>query len=55
MNRICLTITPLTDVAAESGFPDVCYFSRVFRKMTGQSPMQFRVREAPDAVRKEPL
>lgn len=49
------TTRSLADVAAESGFPDVCYFSRVFKKMTGQSPMQFRVCEAPDAVRKEPL
>jgi len=32
------------EISAELGFDDQCYFSRVFSKNTGESPMQFRTR-----------
>ena len=30
------------DIAAEAGFPDPHYFSRIFKKHTGLSPAQYR-------------
>ena len=32
----------LTDVYLDVGFKDLSHFSRVFRKVTGQSPSRFR-------------
>lgn len=36
------TETPLTVVAAETGFADAAHFSRVFRRQTGLSPSEWR-------------
>ncbi|MCR8659893.1 AraC family transcriptional regulator [Paenibacillus endoradicis] len=36
------TEAPLRDIAKEVGYSDVYYFSRVFRKYNGQSPIRFR-------------
>ena len=34
--------TPISDVAKLTGFPDVYAFSRVFKRLAGQSPSEFR-------------
>ncbi len=36
------TDAPLRDIAEEVGYSDVYYFSRMFRKYKGQSPIRFR-------------
>lgn len=36
------TDMPVGDIAAHCGFPDANYFSRIFRKLQGQSPRQYR-------------
>jgi len=36
------TDAPLRDIAEEVGYSDVYYFSRLFRKYNGQSPIRFR-------------
>ncbi|MFF2480407.1 AraC family transcriptional regulator [Paenibacillus sp. NPDC058071] len=36
------TDAPLRDIAEEVGYRDVYYFSRIFRKYNGQSPIRFR-------------
>jgi len=36
------TDLPVTEVAAQCGYPDACHFSRQFRKMTGLAPRLFR-------------
>lgn len=36
------TDVSLRDIAEEVGYPDVYYFSRLFRKYTGQSPIRYR-------------
>ena len=36
------TAFPVRDIAAETGFQDPAYFSRVFRKAAGMSPGDFR-------------
>jgi AraC-like DNA-binding protein len=33
---------PITAIAAQVGFDDSAYFSRIFRKLTGQSPQSYR-------------
>lgn len=46
------TVQPIKQIAAFLGFPDEAYFSRFFRKHTGMSPRDFRVkmiREITDA------
>jgi AraC family transcriptional regulator, arabinose operon regulatory protein len=41
--RLLVTIeTPVGEVAAQVGFEDPLYFSRVFRKVTGKSPTAYR-------------
>lgn len=46
LNRIVTLLSTsdisITEVAIESGFQDLFYFSRFFRKMTGMSPSQWR-------------
>ena len=39
------TDAPIGSIALNSGFDDINYFSRVFKKITGVSPMQYRNRE----------
>lgn len=39
-----LSNTPVKQIAAQVGFEDPLYFSRVFRKYTGISPKLFRER-----------
>ena len=36
------TLRPVKEIAAEVGFHDVFYFSRLFKKSTGMSPLHFR-------------
>ena len=36
------TRLPISEVGAMSGYSDPLYFSRVFKKHTGQSPKQYR-------------
>ena len=36
--------TPIAEVAMISGFSDACYFSRLFKKKTGYSPFEYRVK-----------
>jgi AraC-like DNA-binding protein len=36
------TLKPVKEVARELGFSDELYFSRLFKKATGQSPTHFR-------------
>ena len=37
------TDLPITEVAKQSGFLDYTYFYRVFKKVTGHSPKNYRV------------
>jgi AraC-like DNA-binding protein/mannose-6-phosphate isomerase-like protein (cupin superfamily) len=36
------TTAPITEIAFNSGFSDVTYFNRVFKKQMGTSPLQYR-------------
>nr|WP_186811764.1 helix-turn-helix domain-containing protein [Paenibacillus xylanexedens] len=47
----------IQDVASKVGYADVYYFSRLFKKHTGQSPLQFRAGHKPQAaeVQNNPL
>lgn len=38
------THDPVAEIAAQCGYGDANYFSRVIRRRTGQSPLQFRTR-----------
>jgi AraC family transcriptional regulator len=40
---IITTDLPLSEVAAETGFESISYFSRIFKRLTGQTPGQYRV------------
>jgi YesN/AraC family two-component response regulator len=39
---LLLTDVSITEIAAEVGYDDVGYFSRVFREITGCSPRDYR-------------
>lgn len=43
------TALGIEDVAERTGFPNRAYFSRVFKKTTGESPAEFRRRHAVDS------
>ena len=43
---LLFTIRPVEDVAFEIGFGDPAYFSRFFRKRTGEAPSAWRARKA---------
>lgn len=45
--RMILSNEPISRVAYKCGFENLAYFSRVFRKVTGESPTGFRNRVAP--------
>jgi YesN/AraC family two-component response regulator len=36
------TQTPLSDVAAQVGFENVFYFSKIFKKVTGMPPGKYK-------------
>jgi AraC-like DNA-binding protein len=40
--EIAFTDKNIQEISYESGFRDVAYFNRVFKKSTGQTPLQFR-------------
>jgi AraC-like DNA-binding protein len=42
--RIARDDTPLADLALDAGFADQAHFSRVFRRVTGSTPSQYRRR-----------
>ena len=42
---LLFTIRPVEDIARETGFEDPAYFSRFFRRMTGEAPVTWRQRE----------
>jgi AraC-like DNA-binding protein len=44
------TDSPIREVALATGFRDPLYFSRLFRRATGQSPTEFRQGEATDRM-----
>ncbi|WP_181592738.1 AraC family transcriptional regulator [Paenibacillus sp. YN15] len=39
------TELPVGEVAEQAGFPDLCYFSRLFKKEFGLSPLHYRKRQ----------
>lgn len=49
--RLLLTSLTISDIARLAGFDDPYYFSRIFRKMTGLSPTDFRTSHRPDTYR----
>lgn len=42
MNLLAVTPAKVSEVAAMTGYEDVKYFSRLFRKHTGKTPSEFR-------------
>jgi AraC family transcriptional regulator len=40
--QMATTETPLVDIAADAGFSDQAHFTRIFKRMTGMTPGQFR-------------
>ena len=38
------TSTPLVDIAADAGFSDQAHFTRIFKRLTGMTPGQYRAR-----------
>ena len=49
MNLLSSTSVPIAQIAAETGFRTMAYFSRFFRKATGASPTEYRRRHAAPA------
>jgi AraC-like DNA-binding protein len=47
------TDAPLAQIALECGFGDQSYFTRVFRKRTGQTPGGYRHGHPPDAPKSQ--
>lgn len=46
--RLMYIAAPVANLASELGFEDPAYFSRFFKKRTGQTPLQFRMGGASD-------
>lgn len=44
--RMIIRRVPLSEISAVLGYRDYCYFSHQFRKLTGQSPAEYRHRYA---------
>lgn len=42
--QMTTTATPLVEIAADAGFSDQAHFTRIFKRMTGMTPGQFRAR-----------
>lgn len=42
----------ITDIALMTGFNDLNYFIRVFKKLTGQTPLQFRQKPTGSGIQK---
>ena len=42
MNLLATTDTPISEIAADTGFSDYNYFRRVFKEMAGQSAKAYR-------------
>jgi AraC-like DNA-binding protein len=40
--RLLLADQSVTEVCFASGFESLSYFNRIFKKVTGQNPMQFK-------------
>jgi AraC family transcriptional regulator, arabinose operon regulatory protein len=49
------TDSSIDEVAEKTGFPNRFYLSRVFKKITGQSPAEFRHRHSADAPRSDTI
>jgi len=43
------TSLSIAEIASRCGYTDADYFSRVIRRTTGYSPLQFRKHDQPDA------
>jgi AraC-like DNA-binding protein len=53
--KMALETTQLyvSEIAFSSGFRDPAYFTRVFRKITGESPHEYRVKRDQDRLKSE--
>jgi AraC-like DNA-binding protein len=40
--RIGITELSFTEIAGQTGFESLSYFSRIFRDLTGQSPREYK-------------
>lgn len=49
MQYICESEKSLTEIAVLTGYDDYTYFNRVFRKMTGVSPREYRSQHRPQS------
>ncbi|MBK6593215.1 MAG: helix-turn-helix domain-containing protein [Burkholderiales bacterium] len=45
--RLRYIAAPVANLASEMGFDDAAYFSRFFKKRTGQTPLEFRAGSGP--------
>lgn len=48
------TTTPIGEVGRSSGFEDPYHFSKIFRRMVGMSPKEFRVQDGPLPLSRTP-